>query len=529
MRRAGLACFALALVAAPTSASDGLDRAWTNLAASSPAMRSAARLDLARAMLKDGLVREAAGVLAVAARRDAALAGQRSWQALALEAAARSGDIARAQPLAEALGSCPYRVIAADAGGGAAPAAECPPAEHAARPRPVALLYARRAAHALRLAGQPARARPLLPLLWRGDREAQREAMALSAALALPLSPSQRARVAADPVLAADRRLATGEARLSVGQPMAALALAERPDLSGRDAANRPRQLLLQWRAARAAGQLRPALQAASLLMRYEAADPRITPLLPAIAAAGRDDLMAAVGTGDMAQAASLYWDHRDLAPPGPDGRALAMTLARRLEAEGYYERAGLIEQHLAEIATGAETETYRTAAAANLLRRGKAQDAAALLAAAPDTAELPVDLMARRRRLTGLARILSGGAGVPLLADALPALAPPVALQLAWLGGDMPRYAALACGQPAPATDVVLRGLIAATLVGDEGCAAALRTRFGAGLLASPAAPAYRALVDPARADAAAALRALPRSAPPGPAALTDAVLALP
>lgn len=97
--------------------------------------------------------------------------------------------------------------------------------------------------------------------------------------------------------------------------------------------------LRLSFDLAKKTGDTRGALSAGSTLVRYFDLGPGLSPLLADVQA----QLAGLVAPGNrmqLADAAGLYWDYRDLMPAGAAGDQLISRLADRLESSGLYARA---------------------------------------------------------------------------------------------------------------------------------------------------------------------------------------------
>ena len=110
-----------------------------------------------------------------------------------------------------------------------------------------------------------------------------------------------------------------------------------------------------------------------------------------------------------IAEAAGLYWDHRDLAPAGAEGDALAGRLADRLQIAGLYARAAeLLEYQLTSRVRDVARGPLSAKVASLHILAGRPDRALGTLRATDDAA-YPDAMLWERRRVAAAALQLTG------------------------------------------------------------------------------------------------------------------------
>lgn len=143
--------------------------------------------------------------------------------------------------------------------------------------------------------------------------------------------------------------------------------------------------------------------------------------------------------------AARIFFEHVDFAPPGREGDALIRSAAARLKALGLHaEAAALIDHQVFKRLRGADRSRV-AAELADLHLAARKPEAALAALRATRIAGLDAETNARRRRLeaTALARLGREDAALTLLADATQPEDRRLRAAIAWESGDWPQSAA--------------------------------------------------------------------------------------
>ena len=515
------------------------DEAWAALARARPETRQRARWAYARSLVARGRGNEAAGVLAVMGGDDPDLELVPAWRlarGAALAQAARGREALAAlggEALAANPEACLWRMLAAAEDGSPAlaqfgcalPALNARPAKARAR----FLLAASRAAVD---GGRPAAALTWLGGLPDGDPAANllrgKAQSALGRAREAGLSLARVARTGS-PEQRADARVTGLEAAARTGRLRNADALVElsRLRFAWRGGTVERRALALELRLATEAGDPRGALAAGATLFRHHDLGKDAAPVLAGVHAR----LEAALGPESampVAEAAGLYWDHRDLAPAGAAGDALVSRLADRLQLAGLYARAAELLGHqlstrVRDIARG----PLSAKVAALHILAGRPERAIGVLRDTDDAA-YPDEMLWDRRRVAAAALQLTGRTAEALAVLSDVPNGARIAAEIRWKAGD---WAGLVdTGGPllpgaGPLDEVgqaaVLRHAIALAMLGREDGLAGLRRRYRAAFGRAPSAGAFDLLtrsagtIDPAAL--ANAMAALPSASPAG------------
>jgi len=318
-------------------------------------------------------------------------------------------------------------------------------------------------------------------------------------------------------------------AEISQGRikPEAALARAEKLRFGWRGDLLERRLVVMSWDLALQARKARASLSAATTLLRYHPAEPRLPAMLSIVV--GNFARWLQPGSGaPLPVAAGLMWDNRDLLPSGTVGDMLVRRLAARLKDEGLHERAAeLLEHQMAFRAKDVAQGPLSIEVAELHLLGGKPQRALNALRHTADTL-YPADMADARLRLEAIALFQLGEEGAALsLVEDVPSAAD-LRGELLWRQRDWQQLASARLPEGGSLSEVaqvrVLRKAIALAMTGDEPGLASLRRRFGPAFAGKPTAKAFAVLTAEAgevsTEELATALAALPSAAAGGPGA---------
>ena len=211
-----------------------------------------------------------------------------------------------------------------------------------------------------------------------------------------------------------------------------------------------------------------------------------------------------------IAQAAGLFWEYRDLSPPGAPGDLLVSNLADRLSAAGLHVRAAELLQHQMQNRAIDIAKGPLSVRIARLLLLADKPDQVLSIMRRSDGPDYPAPIAQDRRRMQVIATWRMGRRE-----DALAMLdqvegAADLRAEMLWQARDWKRFAEANRAVLAPARKgAVLRQAVALVMLGDEPGLAALRTRYLPALRGTKAGEALSALASPSGAVNPAALDA--------------------
>lgn len=512
--------------------------AWDRLIHAEDARRQEARWDYARSLIGRERGPEAIGVLDVMRQDDADLGMVDAWRlahGAALVQLGR-GDEAIMEldmpGLAANPEACLWRLRALAEQGMAAQAlqqADCAaPAFDRTRPAPFALAAARASVEG----GAPDRALQWLSRL--PDRDPAANLLRGRAFAALGQIDEARLRFArvrqsGDAPQRMDARLSQVESAVAQHAitPVAALRELDAIRYAWRGDAIEERALRLAYALADGQGNLAETLATGAALVRYHDAAVKSPELLATL----RAKLNAALDPArnlPLDQAASLYWDYRDIAPAGPEGDLMASRLADRLQQVGLYERAAdLLSYQLLQRAGDLARGPLSARVAGLYILAGKPGRALSTLRDTEDPG-LPDDMVAARKRVEAAALAQIGRVDEAMAA--LQEIPGSTALQaeVLWQRHAWGQYAQLA-GNALPSGKLadpvaqaqVLRFAISQAMLGNGAELARLHSRYAAAFKGLPSAPVFEMLTGtPGAVDPGAlaqAMAAIPSASPAG------------
>ena len=493
------------------------DEAWEAIALAQPFTRQPARWAYAVSLIGQGDATAALGVLDVMAQDDPDLplvSAFRLARGTALAGANRSAEalaMLTDPMLAANPEACLWRMVAHEqAGRFDAALAEMRCAVHAINQRRLAkakpfILAAVRSAIT-----QQQYARALQWLRQFPDRDGtanllRGKALVGSGDITQGRLRLERARIDASPREMAEAELELVAALVPRKQmPIAqALATLDRIGFTWRGDAIEERALHLGYALALAAKDSRRVLATGGILIRYFdlGAD------APAILATCQQQLIAVLSRDSrlaLADAAGLFWDNRDLAPPGQQGDMLLLMLVDRLIDARLYERAAdLLSYQMRERARDIEKGPVSERVARLYILAGKPEKAILALRES-DQPAYPAPMLDARHRVEAVALYQLGRADQALaLLDDVPDTER-LRSEMLWRRRDWQGLVGRLGTAPPPRElgaveqAVILRQAVALAMLGREPELSALRARYGAAFARLPSGPAFALLTGP-------------------------------
>ncbi|WP_404337384.1 hypothetical protein AB2M62_02115 [Sphingomonas sp. MMS12-HWE2-04] len=517
------------------------DAAWAKLAVAKPETRQLTRWNYALGLLGEGRGSDALGVLDIMALGDDDLALVSTYQ---LARGAALTLLGRDAEAVQALGTgdlvtnpeaCAWRMRALAHAGSANDAVQqinCAiPAINGRKPAARAPFVLAAAGAAID-DGQPQPALAWLKLF--PDRDPDANVLRGRALIATGDAQGGRLRLeraakSGNPEDVAEARLAMIESQIGANTLGAASAAKQLDALryGWRGGRIEERALRLQLKLALAAHDLRGQLQAGATLFRYFKLGAEAGPMLATLQTTLAGALAPETGLS-LPDAAGIYWDYRELAPSGPEGDALALRLADRLESASLYGRAAeLLQYQLTQRRQDVAQGPLSAKVAALHILAGHPERALDVIR----TTEQPSysdGMRQERKRIEAVALHRMGKDEAAMAAlEGLPD-ATALRAEIHWRSQDWgafvtenePRLPA-AKGLSEPGQAAVLRQAVALGMLAREDKLAALRTRYGAAFKTLPSGQAFEVLtgkpgaVDPATLSAAMA--AIPEASPAG------------
>ncbi|WP_221230858.1 hypothetical protein [Sphingobium subterraneum] len=516
------------------------DEAWEALAIAQPFARQPARWSYALSLIGQGDSSAALGVLDVMAQDDPDLLLVSAFRL------ARGTALAGANRPVEALAmltdpmlaanpeACLWRMMAREQAGQAdAALAEIGCAVHAINQRPLNrsrpfILAAARSAIAQRQYARAMRWLRQFP-----DRESTANLLRGRALIGQGDIAQGRLRLERVKVNASPREQAEADLELIAAlvprhlMPINdALATLDRIGFTWRGDAIEERALRLGYALALKAQDSRHILATGGILIRYFDMGADATTMLATcqqqiVSALSRDSRMTLTG------AAGLFWDNRDLAPPGQQGDALLLMLVDRLVEASLYERAAdLLGYQMRERARDIEKGPVSERVARLYILAAK-PDKAILALRESDQPAYPAAMLDARHRIEAVALYQLGRADQAMaLLDDVPGTER-LRSEMLWRRRDwqglVARLGTASPSRQLGAVDqaVILRQAVALAMLGREPELAALRARYGAAFTRLPSGPAFALLTGPVDAmtseSIARAMAAIPTASVAG------------